>query len=353
GVPPMFRYCAWLLAVVATLGLAATLPAQEKSKTAVKSGGTLKIGDMTFKLTHAVAFESKSSDEKELNILLGVKPIPVDKLKAALEKEGSDSSFFFFEPQVKVKFEEGKASYTFAYADGTSINLSGSKRLTGEATLKDGVVSGQAKLEANPEDEGRFKCSFDIQFSEKLLAAKLPAEKPAEDKPEADEPEPPKTAKAKAKAPKAKKPKSDEDEPVPQTVEEAEALAKKLLAEALGEVDDAPKTKKGKAGDDKAAAPLNVKDLPFPKDASDITYTKLVQQLKFKNPADVKATVESFSGGLEQQGWKKSGSDLVTAKSAILKRTRGKAELTIFVNADGDDGSKVTMMTRGLSWEEK
>jgi hypothetical protein len=329
------------LIVAGCLALSGQTSAQENAG----SVGTLKIADQEYKLTNAVAFESLQSGEKQLNILLSVKPIDKAQLKAALEKDGSDDSYFFFEPQVKVKFDEkGKASYTFAYADGTSINVGGT-RLTGEAAVKEGKVTGQAKLALDPEDKGRFKSQFEIKFSEPLLAAKLPAGKPDDDKPETDEPAPPKTAKAK-KA-KAKQARSDDDDDVPQTVEDAEALAKKLLAEALGG-DDAPK---GKKGADNPTEPVNVKELPLPKDASDVAYTKLVQQLTFKTESDVEATAATFAEGLKKQGWEKSGADLIGEKSAILKRKRGKAELTIFVSPSGE-GSKVTMMTKGLSWEE-
>jgi hypothetical protein len=335
------------LVAVGCLAVAVRLPAQESSATS----GTLKIADQEYKLTHAVAFESLQFGEKQLNILLSIKPIDKAKLKASLEKDGTDDKYFTFDPQVKVKFDDkGKASFTFAYGDGTSVNIGGGTRLTGEAAVKDGKLTGQAKLALDPEDKGRFKSQFEIKFSEPLLAAKLPAGKPDDDKPESDEPAPPKTAKT--KSPKAKKAKSDDDDvPAPETVEEAEALAKKLLAEALGDYDDAPKAKKGKTSG-KPADVLNVKDLPLPKDASDIAYKKLVEQLTFKTEGDVETTAETFAEGLKKQGWEESGADLVNGQSAVLRRKRGKAELTIFVKPDGD-GAKVTMMTSGLSWDEK
>jgi hypothetical protein len=339
----MFRRPLLVSLAVGFLLSSAPLLAQENAA----SSGTLKVADQTYKLTHAVAYEAMSFDDKVINVLLSVDPIDKAKLKASLEKDGTDDKYFTFEPQVKVRFDkDGKASYTFAYADGTSINISGD-RLTGEASVKDGKVTGQAKLALDPEDKGRFKSQFEIKFSETLLAAKLPAGKPDEDKPETDEPAPPKTAKAKTPKTKAKA-KTDEDD-VPQTVEEAEALAKKLLAEALGGDDDAPKGKKGTA---KPADTVNVKDLPLPEGSSDIAYKKLVQQMTFKTESDVETTAETFSAGLKKQGWERSGADLVAATSAILKRKLGKAELTIFVKPAGE-GSEVTMMTRGLSWEEK
>jgi len=339
----MFPRLVLPLVVIGLLSLNSRLPAQEGGP-ASASGGTLKIADQEYKLTHAVAFESLQFGEKQLNILLSIKPIDKAKLKASLEKDGTDDKYFAFDPQVKVKFDEkGKASFTFAYADGTSSNISGS-RLTGEAAVKDGKLTGTAKLAVDP--EGRIKSQFEIKFSEPLLVAKLPSGKPEDDKPESDEPAPPKTAKT--KAPKAKKAKADDDDvPAPETPEEAAELAKKLLADALGDDDEAPKKKSAKPADS-----LNVKDLPLPKDSSDVEYKKIVQQMTFKTESDVETTAETFAAGLKKQGWEKSGADLLGAESAILKRKRGKAELTIFVKPSGD-GSAVTMMTSGLSWEDK
>jgi hypothetical protein len=108
--------------------------------------------------------------------------------------------------------------------------------------------------------------------------------------------------------------------------------------------------------DDVAAKPkaagLNVKDLALTKDASDIDYKALVEQLGFKSKANVKSACAELSANLKAQGWTKEGSDLVTPASAILKRKRGDAELTIFVKPEGG-GSEVKMMTEGLAWDEK
>jgi hypothetical protein len=108
--------------------------------------------------------------------------------------------------------------------------------------------------------------------------------------------------------------------------------------------------------DDAAAKPkaagLNVKDLALTKDASDIDYKTLVEQLGFKSKANVKSACAELSANLKAQGWTKQGSDLITPASAILKRKRGDAELTIFVKPEGG-GSEVKMMTEGLAWDEK
>jgi hypothetical protein len=97
---------------------------------------------------------------------------------------------------------------------------------------------------------------------------------------------------------------------------------------------------------------LNAKDLALTKDASDVEYKGLVEQLGFKSKANVKSACADLSANLKAQGWTKQGSDLITPASAILKRKRGDAELTIFVKPEGG-GSEVKMMTEGLAWEEK
>ena len=88
------------------------------------------------------------------------------------------------------------------------------------------------------------------------------------------------------------------------------------------------------------------------KDASDVEYNQLVEQLNFKNKANVKSVCAELAANLKAQGWTKEGSDLITAPSSILKRKRGDAELTIFVKPE-NGGSKVQIMTEGLSWDEK
>jgi flagellar hook-associated protein FlgK len=100
------------------------------------------------------------------------------------------------------------------------------------------------------------------------------------------------------------------------------------------------------------AAGLNVKDLALTKDASDVEYKALVEQLGFKSKTNVNSACAELSANLKAQGWTKQGGDLITPASAILKRKRDGAELTIFVKPEGG-GSEVKMMTEGLAWDEK
>ena len=73
---------------------------------------------------------------------------------------------------------------------------------------------------------------------------------------------------------------------------------------------------------------------------------QLVEQLTFKSKTNVKSVCAELAANLKAQGWTKQGSDLITPASSILKRKRGDAELTIFVNPE-NGGSKVQMHDRG------
>src|SRR6478672_5752901 len=106
-----------------------------------------------------------------------------------------------------------------------------------------------------------------------------------------------------------------------------------------------------KAAPKPAADKLNVKDLALTKDASDIEYNQLVEQLNFKSKTNVKSACAELAANLKTQGWTKEDSDLITAASSILRRKRGDAELTIFVKPDSG-GSQVQIITEGLSWDE-
>lgn len=107
-----------------------------------------------------------------------------------------------------------------------------------------------------------------------------------------------------------------------------------------------------KAAPKSAQNKLNVKDLAFTKDASDIEYKALVEQISFKSKMNVKSFCAELATNLKAQGWTNQGSDLITPGSSILKRKRGDAGLVIFVHPE-NGGSKVQIMTEGLAWDEK
>lgn len=304
----MRRHLNCLLLAVSVLGLANQLIAQDAEKkpatAPTKSGeGTLVIGGKTYKVEHVVAYESKVFDDNLISVTLADKPLPMEKIKTALrEGKGTDDKIFLFQPHTKITFgKDGKPMFSNSYADNASLSVSGS--LKGELKVKDGRVIGNASMKTGDEDKGIS--SFDVRFDVELIPAVVV---PADPKPEPSD------------KPKTKSKTKTKDDPA--------------------------------KGDAKTTSDQpNVKDV-IPKVATDVELKKLVEQIAFKSPSDVKTMVDALTKQLEEEKWTKSGGDLVTPKSAILNRKNGKASLTIFVKPT-DAGSTVTMMTKGLSWEEK
>jgi hypothetical protein len=136
-----------------------------------------------------------------------------------------------------------------------------------------------------------------------------------------------------------------EFQPAPSKEAEEEATEKPITTEPTAELSE-------KAAPKPAKDQPNAKDLALTKDASDVDYKALVEQIAFKSKANVKRVCAELSSNLKAQGWTKDGSDLITPASAILKRKHGAASLTIFVHPEGG-GSDVKMMTEGLAWDEK
>jgi hypothetical protein len=110
-------------------------------------------------------------------------------------------------------------------------------------------------------------------------------------------------------------------------------------------VDDDDKPPTGAKG-----AELSVKDLALTKDASNVEYKMLVEQLVFKSKSDVKSVCAELAANLKAQGWTVDGKDMVQPQSSILRRKRGPAKLTIFVKPESG-GSAVKIMTEGLDWD--
>jgi hypothetical protein len=126
------------------------------------------------------------------------------------------------------------------------------------------------------------------------------------------------------------------------TAETKQTSSKSEISEP-DESDEEPATKP-------AAPGLNVKDLALTKDATDVEYKVLVEQLAFRSKLPVKSTCVELAANLKAQGWINDGPDLITPNSSILKRKRGEAKLTIFVKPE-NGGSEIKMMTEGLSWD--
>ncbi len=125
--------------------------------------GTLLIGEKTYKLSQAVAYETKADDERRVSVVLSDRKIPTDKIKAALrEGDGNDDRLRLTQPHVRLVFQKsGEVETCSVWADNTMYS-GGGDSLSGELKMVDGRVQGGAKLhDISPLNT---VTSFDIQF---------------------------------------------------------------------------------------------------------------------------------------------------------------------------------------------
>jgi hypothetical protein len=132
-------------------------------------------------------------------------------------------------------------------------------------------------------------------------------------------------------------------------VAEAKKLETPATSDSADDNDDAEEPAKSDENTATTGGGFNAKNLALTKDATDVEYKALVQQLVFKSKSNVKSVCAELAAGLKAQGWKNDGIDMVNPQSSILKRKQGEATLTIFVKPD-PGGSDVKMLTEGLSW---
>jgi len=445
-----------LILILTVMSIVTRFAAGETTKAAE---GTLTLSKKSYKLAHAVAYESTTGGEEEVAVVLSAQPVSSEKLKKALaaEKEGGFGEFP--QPFLRLVFKKtGELKHWSALGGGTTVG--GSSDGTGELKVQDGHVVGKASAAVDP--SALIPKGFDVRFSAALVKSseELPAStakkygpaanvkpsvtgvfkgngkeaklayvsahwrEPFGDKPsmvlvftEKDHSKDKKPdfnagfgkfgsalvvslhedgdifgcevahsalkhqnfssigkiqtnnfeytdgkvqgelttdgpadvfgesweVNVKFVAPLGEIPK--EFQPAAAKEPEQDATDKQATSESTTEPSE-------KAAPNPAKDQLNAKDLALTKDASDIDYKALVEQLGFKSKANVKSVCAELSANLKAQGWTKQGSDLITPASAILKRKRGDAALTIFVKPESG-GSEVKMMTEGLAWDEK
>jgi hypothetical protein len=157
---------AGLLALVAT-GAAGGKKGEPKAE----ANGKLTMGDNTYKLTNALAYETKRSNRKETVVILSAKPLDTAKLKQSLKKHGTDEDFFPFDAHVKLRFDEqGTLSQTAIYADGANIIGSGDDNIKATATIKDGTAKGKAGM-VKPGEFFKKSYQFEVTFDVAIIQA--------------------------------------------------------------------------------------------------------------------------------------------------------------------------------------
>ena len=149
-----------MLALVVVVSWANALVAAPENR----AKGTLLIGEKTYTLSQAVAYETKADDETRVSVVLSDRKISTDKIKAALrDGDGSDDDLRLTQPHVRLVFQKsGTIETCSVWADNTMFG-GGGDSLSGELKMVDGRVEGQAKLhDVSPLDT---VTSFDIQFN--------------------------------------------------------------------------------------------------------------------------------------------------------------------------------------------
>lgn len=140
--------------------------------------------------------------------------------------------------------------------------------------------------------------------------------------------------------------------PAPEVVASGKSDRKEMTRPKRDAEKSADKPTEKPAAEKPAAARLKVKDLAIVKDVPNVDFKKLVQHVNYDSDKDYKSLATEIAKKLAAQGWQADGRDLIGV-SAIIKRTRGEASLTIFVKpVPGATGSKVVIFTEGLDWEE-
>ena len=129
-----FRGILAIVMIVAFCGITAADDKKDGPKKAVS--GTLTMGENTYKLESAVAFEMTYTNKKSTAVMFSEKTADLAKLKASLKKNGNDEDYFLTKPHVKLIFnEKGEFHQLVIYADGANVNSIGSDNVKVTATI--------------------------------------------------------------------------------------------------------------------------------------------------------------------------------------------------------------------------
>ncbi len=134
--------------------------------------------------------------------------------------------------------------------------------------------------------------------------------------------------------------------PLPEKLRTASAAPPKPVADAP----PAPREKPAKRVKTAAPPTISARSLPLPKDAKDVQYNEIVNQIHLTSGQPVAAVVSELSAALKAQGWKDGTGGVKGPKNVILQRELGDAKLTIMIQS-APAGSVVKIFAEGLNWD--
>ena len=159
-----------VLVMTAVLGGSATLFAQNATKPANVSEGTVMVRGKSYLLKNAVAYETTIDGEEEIAVVLSGPTISSEKINAARRSETNGDPSDFRRPYVKLEFTKAREFKGWGAGVGdTSLGRRTGGNAAGELKLQDGRAIGKAS-QPN-EAEGMFPSGFDVHFDVPLLSA--------------------------------------------------------------------------------------------------------------------------------------------------------------------------------------
>ena len=158
-----------LLVVMAVIGTSERLLAQEGTKPANLSEGTLMLKGKNYLVKNAVAYETTIDGEEGIAVVLSGPTISSEKINEARKSEKKGEPSDFRRPYVKLEFTKAGEFKGWSAAVGDTSLGRRKGDATGEIKLQDGRAVGKAS-QPN-ETEGMFPSGLDVHFDVPLLRA--------------------------------------------------------------------------------------------------------------------------------------------------------------------------------------
>jgi hypothetical protein len=166
----MLRHVASLGAIVLLAGsplLLAQEPGQvnRPATSATQAEGTLMMGDKTYKMTHAAAYESNFDGEADVYmVVLSNRPIRPEKIKEVMAGEKDGNTYDYPRPFMKLEFtKDGKL---LSWSGGAGNHSAGRGTLV--THIKSELKIGASRLSGSAsqpnEQGGAFSTGFDVRF---------------------------------------------------------------------------------------------------------------------------------------------------------------------------------------------
>jgi hypothetical protein len=174
------RRISFFAATTALCLAAVSAAAQDAASAKTSASGTLMLGDATYKVSQAVAYEAKRGGEPFTVLLASDRAIPWAKIQAALkENNGSDENLMLDQPHLRLVFEKSGKVRSYSATNGqTSVSRFGDE-VKARCNCEQERTAGEARTASDPDSS--VKWAFDIRWDVNVgaQAAAVPSAAPA------------------------------------------------------------------------------------------------------------------------------------------------------------------------------